>query len=94
MSRASEETPRAFADRVGKYMADALGAVYTNYTNDDMLYFYGYKNISACTEDWIRDYGWMQRLTDFSARFGINPNFGIDQEFVDKCYLQHLKEKK
>lgn len=93
MSCADGETPRAFADRVGKYMASALGAIYTNYTNDDMLYFYGYKDISACTEEWIRDYGWMQRLTDFSTRFKINSNFGIDQAFVDKCYSQHIKEK-
>lgn len=93
MSCADGETPRAFADRVGKYMAGALGAIYTNYTNDDMLYFYGYKDISACTEEWIRDYGWMQRLTDFSTRFKINSNFGIDQAFVDKCYSQHIKEK-
>lgn len=93
MSCADGEAPRAFADRVGKYMAGALGAIYTNYTNDDMLYFYGYKDISACTEEWIRDYGWMQRLTDFSTRFKINSNFGIDQAFVDKCYSQHIKEK-
>lgn len=94
MSRAEGETTRAFADRVGRKMADSLGALYTNYTNDDMLYFYGYKDISACTEDWIRDYGWMKQLTDFSKRFNVNPNFGIDQEFINECYTKHLKEKK
>ncbi|KAH0570570.1 Lysophosphatidylcholine acyltransferase/Lyso-PAF acetyltransferase [Spironucleus salmonicida] len=59
MKRFENETYQEFADRVGKKMADEMGIVYLPYSIDDYLYFQGIKTIDKCSNEYLKDYGWM-----------------------------------
>lgn len=60
VERAEGESERAFADRVGKLMAEAAGASYTPYTSADADFFYGKaENMDRCSEQYKTDFGWM-----------------------------------
>lgn len=68
VERAEGETERAFADRVGKLMADAAGASYTPYTSADTEFFYGKaKTIERCSEQYKADFGWMGNAEHYRA---------------------------
>ncbi|CAL5994838.1 Lysophospholipid_acyltransferase [Hexamita inflata] len=75
MSQQAGEWPRQFADRVGKAMADEIGSVYVPYQSEDVYYFNGKGDISKCTEEYLRDYGWMGTLKDYKEmckKAGLN----------------------
>ncbi|CAL6041309.1 Lysophospholipid_acyltransferase [Hexamita inflata] len=75
MEQKTGEWPRQFADRVGKAMADEIGSVYVPYQSEDVYYFNGKGDISKCTEEYIRDYGWMGTLKDYKKmckKAGLN----------------------
>lgn len=93
LAQLPEESTRDFADRVGRYMADALHGAYTPYTNDDMLYLFGYKDLDVCTQEWLDDYGWIGRISEFRGsrwrRF-----WGHTQAEVDAAHRRFLRDQK
>ena len=81
------EEPRAFADRVGRAMAEELGAQYVPYTSADVAYFLGTGDASRCTPEYLRDYGWMGTYSHYRrlcAANGLDPRFEWPREHFRK----------
>lgn len=86
MERREDESYRQFADRVGRFMAEKLGATYCPYNNDDYLYFNGVKPAEVCTPEWRRDFGWMGTWKEFSRRLGLRPSKGLSRAVLEREY--------
>ena len=59
IQRKTNETLQEFADRTGASMAAALEIPYVPFSSDDYLYFIGQRDISKCSSEFLRIYGWM-----------------------------------
>jgi len=88
------ESYREFADRVGRFMADQLGATYCPYNNDDYLYFVGAKPATLCTPEWTRDFGWMGTWKEFSEKVGIPASKGLSKSVLEREYAKWYSSRK
>ena len=79
-----DETPRAFADRVGREIADHLGAEYVMYSNNDAGYFMGWRPREACTEEYLRDFGSLGTFADVQKRLEKGRGYELLQSDVER----------
>ena len=71
-------------------MADELGAQYVPYTCNDIAYFLGSGDISKCTPEYLKDYGWMGTIEHYRklcAANGLNPRFEWPKELFKNTEL-------
>lgn len=82
--QAEGEDPRAFADRVGREVAEHLGAEYKMYTNDDAGYFMGWRSREACTAEYLRDFGALGTFADVRRKLHVGPGYELLQTDVER----------
>lgn len=68
VNREENESPADFAERVRTAIANSAGLIKTDYNNDDMHYFLGYKPKEAASEAYLRDFGKLGQLKDIREK--------------------------
>ncbi|KAH0572500.1 Lysophospholipid acyltransferase [Spironucleus salmonicida] len=91
VQRHKNETPQEFALRVQQTICEAAGIQLTKYTNDDMFYYLGFKDISVCSQDYLNDFEKLGTIKDARKLYG--KNYELKQQDIPKIVAALAKNK-
>ena len=94
--RRPNEPLQDFADRTGICMAAALRVPYVPFSSDDYLYFIGQRDISKCSSEFLRSYGWMGQRGDYQLMckmHGLNALYEHSRNLFRPDMYMHLQQR-